>query len=93
MRITTEAMTVLLDSRRHEITVVMDGHRIVLGLDEAQRLLQGLSGALSAAGKGRETIPAGATPGDTVDPASLAARIGDQIISWAQISQAITPRR
>lgn len=93
MRITTEAMTVLLDPRRREITVVMDGHRIVLGLDEAQRLLQGLSGALRAAGRDEEAIAAGAAPGDAADPASLAARIGDQIISWAQISQAMTPRR
>jgi hypothetical protein len=91
MKITAEAMSVLLDAGRHEVTVVMDGHRIVLGLDEAQRLMERLSGALSALGStGDAALAASAA---AVDPATLVARIGDQIMSWAQISEAMTSRR
>lgn len=87
MKVTAEAMSVLLDTGRHEVTVVMDGHRIVLRLDEARRLMQGLSGALGALGSTGETVPR------AVDPAALVARIGDQIMSWAQISEAMTSQR
>jgi hypothetical protein len=93
MKITAEAMSVLLDAGRHEVTVVMDGHRIVLRLDEARLLMQGLSGALGTLGSiGEAGMPRDASPA-TVDPATLVARIGDQIMSWAQISEAMTSRR
>lgn len=89
MRVTAETITVLPDPERRQLVLVMAGHRIVLAEDEARRLVDSLSSALDGAEDGGVR---GHQTKEPLDGAAIAARVAEQVISWAQIAEAVTAK-
>lgn len=90
MRVTPETITVLPDPGRRELVLVMAGHRIVLARHEARRLVDSLSNALDGA---ESEDMRGHPATGSLDNAAIAARVAEQVISWAQIAEAVTPKK
>lgn len=90
MRVTAESITVLPDPGRRELVLVMAGHRIVLAQHEARRLVDSLSSALDGADSGDMR---GHRATESLDGATIAARVAEQMISWQQIAEAVTPKK
>jgi hypothetical protein len=90
MRVTAETITVLPDPERRELVLVMAGHRIVLAQDEARALVDSLSNALDGAdSEGGRRYQAK----EPLDREAIAARVAEQVISWAQIAEAVAPKK
>jgi hypothetical protein len=77
MQVVEEAITVLREGEEPGVTLVMGGYRIALSTEEARRLVGSLAAALS-----------GAAPPER-EGAAIAARVREQMISWAQIAQQV----
>lgn len=94
MRVAAETMTILTDPKGQELTLVMNGYRIILTHDEARALVDGVGNALHHTARGDDEpahFPLSARQGS--DGATIAARVAEQVISWAQITESLTPKK
>lgn len=80
MKVSEEAITVLRDSDRPGLTLLMGGYRVALTVEEARSLLRGLRSALEGPGE--------AEPAEHTDRAIIVAKVTEQMISWAKIADA-----
>jgi hypothetical protein len=84
MKVNPETISVLSAPEGRDLTLVLGGYRIVLTREEARGLADILGDAL-----GTERSADNAA----VSNAAIAAKVAEQVISWAQISEAVSPRK
>jgi hypothetical protein len=77
MKVSVEPISVLAVPHSRDVTLVLGGYRIVLTREEARSLIDEL----------------GETLGDQASNAAIVAKVAEQVISWAQIAQSVTPRK
>ncbi len=89
MKVVEETITVLCDGERPGMTLFMGGYRVALTMEEARSLASRVSAALSDAPGGGAAAQAAAADECGADRAAIVANVTDQVISWAQISDAV----
>jgi hypothetical protein len=76
MRVAEEPFSVIREEAG--LTLLIGGYRIDLTIDEARALVGSVGAALQR----------GSAEADAIAPATLVARVTEQVISWAQIAEA-----
>jgi hypothetical protein len=90
MKVVEAPITVIREEERPGMTVLMGGYRLTLTIDEARALVATVGTALedlSPAPKDSAGTPAGGA-----DPLAIAAKVKEQVISWAKIASGIEQR-
>ena len=81
MKVLEEPITVLCAAERAELTLLMGGYRVALTTDEARTLLRSVGAAL-------QSIAPDGADGASEPAETIAAKVAEQVISWAQIAAA-----
>ncbi|HWI26563.1 MAG TPA: hypothetical protein VN668_06300 [Stellaceae bacterium] len=90
MKVIEEPITVIREEERLELTVLMGGYRLALTIDEARALIGTVGTALEHLSPTRDK--AVAPPAAGADPLAIAAKVKEQVISWAKITSSIEQR-
>ena len=90
MKVIEEPITVIREAERRELTLLMGGYRLALTIDEARALVGTVGTALEDLSPAPEK--AVALPAGGADPLALAAKVKEQVISWAKITSSIEQR-
>lgn len=89
MKVIEETITVLCDIEEPGLTLFMGGFRVALSTDEARTLVGSVSAALSGASDDRGEAQPAVSGERAADRAAIVANVTDQVISWAQITDAV----
>src|ERR1700747_1466099 len=100
MRVAAEPSVVFPAPEPGQILLLMGGYRIVLAREEAHILVERLSELVADR---VDRIPAqtglaatssrSVAPGGSPDGSAIAAKVAEQVISWARIAETVLPKK